>query len=142
MGTANGDFKIGATLCWLSSVTLPLGLLAIGGGPCAGPRNATGSAILLLVGVAAIVGPVYGFVRVIQLFRTLISLGKLSESFRSCMPLQSHSLDQSSFLSECFRYAPSCIEGSVVGDSECYRRDVTPASRLTSCVVCATCIQP
>src|SRR5215469_8373472 len=45
MGTANGDFKIGATLCWLSSVTLPLGLLAIGGGPCAGPRNATGSAI-------------------------------------------------------------------------------------------------
>ena len=76
MGTANGDFKIGATLCWLSSVTLPLGLLAIGGGPCAGPRNATGSAILLLVGVAAIVGPVYGFVRVIQLFRYVGFAGK------------------------------------------------------------------
>jgi len=76
MGTANFDFKIGATLCWLSSVMLPVGLLAIGGGPCAGPRNATGSAILLVVGVAAIVGPVYGVVRVIQFFRYVGLAGK------------------------------------------------------------------
>jgi hypothetical protein len=71
MATANIGFKIGATLCWLSSVILPLGLLAIGGGPCAGPRNATGSAILLVVGVAAVIGPVYGVFRVIQFFRAV-----------------------------------------------------------------------
>ena len=69
MATANIHFKVGVYLCWLSSVILPLGLLAIGGGPCAGPRNATGSAILLAVGLATIIGPVYGVFRVIQFFR-------------------------------------------------------------------------
>ena len=68
LATANVNFRIGATLCWLSSLILPLGLIAIDGGPCAGPRNATGSAILLVVGVAAILGPVYSVVRVIQFF--------------------------------------------------------------------------
>lgn len=77
MSSANIDFKIGATLCWLSSVTLPFGLLAIGGGPCAGPRNATGSAILLVVGVAAIIAPVYSVVRVIQSFRAVGSAAKV-----------------------------------------------------------------
>ena len=71
MATANTDFKFGATLCWLSSLMLPLGLLAIGGGPCAGPRNAVGSAILLGVGVVAVIGPVYGVFRVIQFFGTV-----------------------------------------------------------------------
>jgi hypothetical protein len=77
MAIANIDFKIGATLCWLSSVILPLGLLAIGGGPCAGPRNATGSAILLVVGAAAIIGPVYGVFRVVQFFRAVSIAAKV-----------------------------------------------------------------
>ena len=71
MITANVGFKIGTMLCWLSSLILPFGLLAIGGGPCAGPRNATGSAILLVVGVFAIIGPVYSAIRVIQFFRSV-----------------------------------------------------------------------
>ena len=77
MATAKIHFKIGTFLCWLSSVILPLGLLAIGGGPCAGPRNATGSAILLVVGVAAVIGPVYGVFRVIQFFRTVGTTAKV-----------------------------------------------------------------
>ena len=56
-------------LCWLSLATLPLGLLAIGGGPCAGPRNIAGSAILLVVGLVAVVAPAYGVFRMLQLFR-------------------------------------------------------------------------
>ena len=71
MATADVDFKIGAALCWLSSLILPFGLLVIGGGPCAGPRNATGSAILLVVGIFAIIGPVYSAIRVFQFFRSV-----------------------------------------------------------------------
>ena len=71
MATPNLHFRIGAYLCWLSSVILPLGLVAIGGGPCAGPRNATGSAILLTVGVAALTGAVLGVFRIIKFFRVV-----------------------------------------------------------------------
>lgn len=71
MAIANVDFKSGATMCWLSSLILPVGLLAIGGGPCAGPRNATGSAILLVVGASAIIGPVYSVVRMIKVFQSV-----------------------------------------------------------------------
>ena len=67
----NLHFRIGAYLCWLSSLILPLGLFAIGGGPCAGPRNATGSAILLIVGVATVIGPAYGIFRIVKFFRSV-----------------------------------------------------------------------
>ena len=69
MATANVNFKIGATLCWLSSLILPIGLFGVGIGPCVGPRDATGSAIVLVVGIVAIIGSVYGVVRVIQFFQ-------------------------------------------------------------------------
>jgi hypothetical protein len=38
---------------------------------CAGPRNATGSAILLVVGIFVIIGPVYSAIRLIQFFRSV-----------------------------------------------------------------------
>ena len=78
MATADANFKIGATLCWLSSLILPLAIFGIGGGPCAGPRDATDSAIVLVVGMATIIGPVYGVVRVIQFFR---SVGTAAKAF-------------------------------------------------------------
>jgi hypothetical protein len=53
-------FKTGVGLCWLSLLTLPIGLLAIGGGPCAGPRNVAGCLILLVAGSSAVVMPVFG----------------------------------------------------------------------------------
>jgi hypothetical protein len=71
MATPNLHFRIGTYLCWLSSVILPLGFLAIGGGPCAGPRNTAGSAILLIVGVATVIGPVYGIFRIVKFFRAV-----------------------------------------------------------------------
>jgi hypothetical protein len=53
-------------LCWLSLLALPLGLIAIGGGPCAGPRNALGSAILLSVGIFGVGGGILGIIRIFQ----------------------------------------------------------------------------
>ena len=67
--TAGHQFKIGVGLCWLSWLTLPIGLLAIGGGPCAGPRNIAGSIILLVVGSAAVVAAAVGVYRTVKLFR-------------------------------------------------------------------------
>ena len=58
--------KTGLRLCWLALVALPLGLLAIGGGPCAGPRNALGSAILLSTGAFSVGGSSFGTLRIIQ----------------------------------------------------------------------------
>jgi hypothetical protein len=63
------QFKFGLWLCWLSLLALPVGLLAIGGGPCQGPRNAAGSAILLPTGVGCLVLAVYGIFRVLRGFR-------------------------------------------------------------------------
>jgi hypothetical protein len=56
--------KLGLRLCWLSVALLPIGLLAIGGGPCAGPRNAAGSAILLATGCFSFGLAAYGIFRV------------------------------------------------------------------------------
>jgi hypothetical protein len=63
-------FKSGLRLCWISLLTLPLGLLAIGGGPCAGPRNALGSAILLTVGGFGVGAGVFGVSRIVRGFRS------------------------------------------------------------------------
>jgi len=60
------QIKTGLWLCWLSLLALPLGLLAIGGGPCAGPRNALGSAILLAVGAFGVGGGLFGIIRIFQ----------------------------------------------------------------------------
>ena len=38
----DSQYGIGVGLVGLSLLTLPIGLLAIGGGPCAGPRNIAG----------------------------------------------------------------------------------------------------
>jgi len=64
--TPHNQFRTGLWLCWLSLLALPLGLLAIGGGPCAGPRGALGSAILFSVGMLAVGGGLFGIVRVFQ----------------------------------------------------------------------------
>ena len=64
--TGRNRFRSGLWLCWCSLFVLPIGLLAIGGGPCAGPRNALGSAILLAVGGGAAAGAIYGAVRVLR----------------------------------------------------------------------------
>ena len=71
--TTQGErrFGIGLRLCWLSCLALPLGLLAIGGGPCAGPRNTLGSVILLTVGLAGIAGGVFGIVEMFRGFRSV-----------------------------------------------------------------------
>jgi hypothetical protein len=60
------QFKSGLRLCWLSLLALPVGLLAIGGGPCAGPRNAAGSAILLTTGIGSLILAIYGIFRVLR----------------------------------------------------------------------------
>ena len=69
-------------LCWLSLALLPVGLVGVSGGPCAGPRDAAGSAILLVVGLAAVVASIYGDVRIVRFFRaaqvTMKLLGILS----------------------------------------------------------------
>ena len=64
--TRHNHFRTGLWLCWLSLLALPLGLLAIGSGPCAGPRNALGSAILLCVGMFGVGGGLFGIVRIFQ----------------------------------------------------------------------------
>jgi hypothetical protein len=64
--SCHNHFRMGLWLCWLSLLALPLGLLAIGGGPCAGPRNALGSAILLSVGMFGFGGGLFGIVRIFQ----------------------------------------------------------------------------
>jgi hypothetical protein len=64
--SGHNQFRSGLLLCWFSLFILPVGLLAIGGGPCAGPRNALGSAILLAIGSAAAGAAIYGAVRVLR----------------------------------------------------------------------------
>jgi hypothetical protein len=68
------EFKSGLWLCWLSLLLVPLGLLAIGGGPCAGPRDAAGSSILLMGGVGILVLAVCGIFRVLREFRAAANL--------------------------------------------------------------------
>jgi hypothetical protein len=64
------QFRIGMGLVGLSLLTLPIGLLAIGGGPCAGPRNIAGSIILISVGACAVAAPIYGAFRILQNFKS------------------------------------------------------------------------
>jgi hypothetical protein len=56
--------------CALSLLLLPAGLLAIGGGPCAGPNNALGSMILLSVGLACTGAAIYGSSRLVRGLRS------------------------------------------------------------------------
>ncbi len=71
------QFKIGVGLVALALLVLPIGLLAIGGGPCAGPRNILGSIILLGVGVFAVGGTAYGAFRIFQNFKLASSGSRL-----------------------------------------------------------------
>jgi hypothetical protein len=64
------QYRIGMGLVGLSMLTLPIGLLAIGGGPCAGPRNIAGSIILLCVGAWAVAAPTYGGYRILRNFQS------------------------------------------------------------------------
>jgi hypothetical protein len=59
-------YKTGVWLSWLSLLALPVGLLAIGGGPCAGPRNAFGSAILFTAGLFGSGGGLTGIVKIVR----------------------------------------------------------------------------
>jgi hypothetical protein len=61
--------KKGIVLCWLSLLTLPVGLVALGG-PCGGPRNIAGSLIILLAGSLSVTMPVYGVYRMFPSFRS------------------------------------------------------------------------
>jgi hypothetical protein len=63
------QFRVGMALVGLSLFTLPFGLLAIGGGPCAGPRNIARAIILLSVGTCAVAAPIYGAFRIVQNFK-------------------------------------------------------------------------
>jgi hypothetical protein len=78
------QFKSGLWLCWGSLLLLPVGLLAIGGGPCAGPRNALGSAILLGIGLACLAAAVYGIARIIRHFRGAANLMRLIGAASVC----------------------------------------------------------
>ncbi len=75
--TAHNPFKSGLWLCWTAMFILPIGLLAIGGGQCAGPRNALGSTILLGVGCGAACAAIVGAVRVLRSIRARAVAGKL-----------------------------------------------------------------
>ena len=61
--------KVGALVCWLSLLILPAGLFIIGGGPCAGPRDATGSVLLILVALVGAVPAAYGCVQIAREFK-------------------------------------------------------------------------
>lgn len=77
-------FKSGLYLCWMSLLLLPAGLLAIGGGPCAGPRNSLGSAILLTVGVCSVAAAVYGAIRVLTSIRSVRNLMRVWGALSVC----------------------------------------------------------
>jgi hypothetical protein len=77
-------FKTGLLLCWGALALVPLGLLAIGGGPCAGPRNAAGSSILLFGGVAGLILAVYGISHVLRGIKAANSLMRVWGAFSAC----------------------------------------------------------
>jgi hypothetical protein len=77
-------FKSGLWLCWASLLLLPIGLVAVGGGPCAGPRNALGSAILLGIGLGNLAAVVYGATRVIRSIRGMGNLMRLLGAASIC----------------------------------------------------------
>jgi len=52
-------------------------MLAIGGGPCAGPRNLAGSLILLVTGLFAVGAPLFGIRRLLQFFRPAGAAAKI-----------------------------------------------------------------
>ncbi len=58
-------------ICWLSLLSLPVGLAAIGGGPCAGPRSAKGSIILICAALGGMAAAAYGTFHICQSFRGL-----------------------------------------------------------------------
>jgi hypothetical protein len=63
-----GRLKAGIVLCWLSLLTLPVGVFVMGG-PCAGLHNLYGSLILLPAGLLSGAMPVYGISRIFPSFR-------------------------------------------------------------------------
>src|SRR5262249_28492825 len=69
-------FKTGIATCWLSLLSLPFGLAAVGGGPCPGPRGRMGSIVVLCAGLAGLATAGYGVYRVIRSFRRLSTPGK------------------------------------------------------------------
>ncbi len=77
-------FKSGVLLCWISLLVLPVGLLAIGGGPCAGPRNSLGSAILLTVGVCSVAAAAYGAIRVLTSIKLVQNVMKVWGALSVC----------------------------------------------------------
>lgn len=80
----SSKFKSGLYLCWISLIILPVGLLAIGGGPCAGPRNSLGSAILLTVGACSVAAAIYGAIRVLTNIRAVQNLMKVWAALSVC----------------------------------------------------------
>jgi hypothetical protein len=62
--TAHLQFKSGLKLCWASLIVLPIGLLGVSGGPCAGPSGLMGAGILLIVGLGSLAAAGYGISRV------------------------------------------------------------------------------
>jgi hypothetical protein len=77
-------FKSGLCLCWMSLLVLPVGLLAIGGGPCAGPRNSQGSAILLTVGVCRVAAAGPGAIRVLTSMSAVQNLMRVWGALSVC----------------------------------------------------------
>jgi hypothetical protein len=83
-GDKGGQFNDGLKLCWGALGLVPLGLLAIGGGPCAGPRNAAGSSILLFGGVASLILAVYGISQVLRSIKAEETLMRALGAFSVC----------------------------------------------------------
>lgn len=75
-GALDSPFKTGIATCWLSLLSLPLDLAALGGGPCFGARDAIGSIVVICAGLAGLVAAGYGVDRVIRCFRRLSVLGR------------------------------------------------------------------
>jgi hypothetical protein len=73
----NPTLRSGLFLCLIPILGLPLGLLAIGGGPCAGPSNIFGSLILLSVGGLGACSVIYGGYMILRRFSAASGLMRL-----------------------------------------------------------------
>ena len=69
--------RSGLFFCLITILILPLGLLAIGGGPCAGPSNIFGSLILLSVGGLGAGSVIYGGYMILKRVRSASELMRL-----------------------------------------------------------------
>jgi hypothetical protein len=79
------QLKSGILDCWLSLGALPLGLLPfLNGGPCAGPHNIAGSAVLFGAGACAVGAAIYSVLRVLRSIKGATTSMRLLGTLSAC----------------------------------------------------------